>query len=204
MTEPSPYMPASDGDPFSAVWIARLPLADAELCHGEARAVWLERYDCVATGRLPHGRLLAADRVGDGAIVDHAMRSAGIAELADRQVSTLSGGERQRVHLARALAQEPQLLVLDEPTNHLDVRHQLELLALVRELAVTTLITLHDLNLAAAYCDQIVMLEHGRVVASGAPEDVFTPELLLRVFGVRADTLINPLTGRLQLVYGDR
>lgn len=160
--------------------------------------------DCVATGRLPHGRLLAADRVGDGAIVDHAMRSAGIAELADRQVSTLSGGERQRVHLARALAQEPQLLVLDEPTNHLDVRHQLELLALVRELAVTTLITLHDLNLAAAYCDQIVMLEHGRVVASGAPEDVFTPELLLRVFGVRADTLINPLTGRLQLVYGDR
>ena len=159
--------------------------------------------DCVATGRLPHGRLLAADRAEDRRVVEQAMTRAGVEHFADRDVSTLSGGERQRVQLARALAQEPQILVLDEPTNHLDIRHQLQLLALVRELKITTLVTLHELNLAASYCDEIVMLDHGRVVASGLPDEVFTPQLLLQVFGVRADTLINPLTGRLQLVYAD-
>ncbi|PYY64433.1 hypothetical protein DEJ30_08185 [Curtobacterium sp. MCPF17_003] len=159
--------------------------------------------DCVATGRLPHGRLLGGTGRDDRDAVDEAMRAAGVTEFADRDVSTLSGGERQRVHLARALAQEPRILVLDEPTNHLDIRHQLQLLALVRNLQITTLVTLHDLNLAAAYCDEIVMLEHGRVIASGTPELVLTPALLDRVFGVRADTLVNPLTGRLQLVYTD-
>ncbi|MBD8103883.1 hypothetical protein PlfCFBP13513_15390 [Plantibacter flavus] len=159
--------------------------------------------DCVATGRLPHGRLLVTDSAEDRQVVERAMVTAGVAEFADRDVSTLSGGERQRVQLARALAQEPQILVLDEPTNHLDIRHQLQLLALVRDLQVTTLITLHELNLAASYCDEIVMLEHGRVVASGTPAAVFTPHLLDRVFGVRADTLVNPLTGRMQLVFSD-
>ena len=159
--------------------------------------------DCVRTGRLPHGRLLAGGRPEDKQIVQQAMAVAGVAEFAHRDVSTLSGGERQRVQLARALAQQPRILVLDEPTNHLDIRHQLQLLALISDLAITTLITLHDLNLAAAYCDQIVMLDHGRVVASGTPEEVFTPEQLHRVFGVRAATLTNPLTGRLQLVYAD-
>ncbi|MBD8518605.1 ABC transporter ATP-binding protein [Plantibacter sp. CFBP 8804] len=159
--------------------------------------------DCVATGRLPHGRLLATDSAEDRQVVERAMVTAGVAEFADRDVSTLSGGERQRVQLARALAQEPQILVLDEPTNHLDIRHQLQLLALVRDLQVTTLVTLHELNLAASYCDEIVMLEHGRVVASGTPDAVFTPYLLDRVFGVRAETLVNPLTGRMQLVFAD-
>ncbi|WP_285362902.1 ABC transporter ATP-binding protein [Microbacterium sp. LMC-P-041] len=159
--------------------------------------------DCVATGRLPHGRLLATSRGEDRRAVERAMMTAGVVEFADREVSTLSGGERQRVQLARALAQEPQILVLDEPTNHLDIRHQLQLLRMVRDLEITTLVTLHDLSLAASYCDEIVMLEHGHVVASGLPDEVFTPQLLLRVFGVRADTLINPLTGRLQLVFAD-
>jgi len=159
--------------------------------------------DCVATGRLPHGRMFAAARSGDAGIVESAMRATSVADLANRQISTLSGGERQRVQLARALAQEPRILVLDEPTNHLDIRHQLQLLTLVRELTITTLVTLHDLNLAAAYCDQVVMLERGRVVASGSPREVFTPEHLRRVFGVHAASLINPLTGRLQLAFSD-
>ena len=160
--------------------------------------------DYVATGRLPHGGLLGADRVGDRQVVERAMAATSVADFADRDVASLSGGERQRVQLARALAQEPQILVLDEPTNHLDVRHQLQLLALVRDLDITTLVTVHELNLAAAYCDQVVMLEHGRVVASGTPEQVFTPQLLQRVFGVRAATLTNPLTGRLQLAYAEQ
>ena len=157
--------------------------------------------ECVATGRVPHGRLIGGETADDLRAVQHAMIGAGVTALADRNVATLSGGERQRVHLARALAQEPRVLVLDEPTNHLDIRHQLELLSLVRGLEITTLVTLHDLNLAAAYCDRIVVLSEGSVVATGAPGEVFTPELLLHVFGVRAVGLTNPLTGRLQLVY---
>jgi len=159
--------------------------------------------ECVALGRVPHGRLLAPGPADGAQAVERAMTAAGVTGLAGRDVATLSGGERQRVHLARALAQEPRILVLDEPTNHLDIRHQLELLSLVRTLRVTTLVTLHDLNLAAAYCDRIIVLSHGSVAATGTPGEVLTPGLLREVFGVRAATLVNPLTGRLQLVYAD-
>ena len=157
--------------------------------------------ECVATGRVPHGRLLGTSTADDRRAVERAMAAAGVTAFAGRDISTLSGGERQRVQLARALAQEPRILVLDEPTNHLDIRHQLELLALVRRLQVTTLVTLHDLNLAAAYCDRVVVLSQGSVAAAGTPRDVFTPDLLHAVFGVKAAGLTNPLTGQLQLVY---
>ncbi len=159
--------------------------------------------ELVATGRVPRGRLLGAGAAGDRPAVEHAMAQAGIAAFAGRDVATLSGGERQRVQLARALAQEPRILVLDEPTNHLDIRHQLELLALVRRLKITTLVTLHDLNLAAAYCDRVIVLSKGSVAAAGTPRDVFTPGLLHAVFGVRAAGITNPLTGHLHLVYTD-
>lgn len=159
--------------------------------------------ECVGTGRVPHGRLLGSGGRGDLDAVERAMVTAKVSSLAHRSVATLSGGERQRVQLARALAQDPQVLVLDEPTNHLDIHHQLELLSLVRDLGITTLVTLHDLNLAAAYCDRIVVLSNGSVVDSGTPQDVLTPPLLRDVFSVRATTLVNPLTGRLQLVYAD-
>ena len=159
--------------------------------------------ECVALGRVPHGRLLAPGTADGAQAVERAMTAAGVTGLAGRDVATLSGGERQRVHLARALAQEPRILVLDEPTNHLDIRHQLELLSLVRTLRVTTLVTLHDLNLAAAYCDRVIVLSHGSVAATGTPGEVLTPGLLREVFGVRAAALTNPLTGRLQLVYAD-
>lgn len=158
----------------------------------------------VSTGRVPHGRLLGAETAADRAAVQHAMVSVRVEAYADRNVATLSGGERQRVQLARALAQEPSILVLDEPTNHLDVQHQLELLSLVRRIRRTTLVTLHDLNLAAAYCDRLVVIDRGTVVATGTPEYVLTPALLLEVFGVNAAALRNPLTGRLQLAYTER
>ena len=159
--------------------------------------------ECVATGRVPHGRLLGASTAADRRAVERAMAAASVTAFAGRDVATLSGGERQRVQLARALAQEPRILVLDEPTNHLDIAHQLELLALVRRLSITTLVTLHDLNLAAAYCDRVVVLSHGSVAAAGIPKDVFTPELLRKVFGVKAAAITNPLTGHLHLVYSD-
>ncbi|MGB4134924.1 MAG: ABC transporter ATP-binding protein [Microbacterium sp.] len=159
--------------------------------------------ECIATGRVAFGRPLGGDRPEDSEAVERAMVQVGVIDLARRDVSTLSGGERQRVQLARALAQQPRILILDEPTNHLDIRHQLELMALIRGLGVTTLITLHDLNLAAAYCDRLVALRQGTVVATGTPGDVLTPPLLREVFGINARGITNPLTGRLHLVYAD-
>ncbi|WP_211184358.1 ABC transporter ATP-binding protein [Paenibacillus lemnae] len=159
--------------------------------------------ECVATGRIAHGPLFGSSvQPEDTLAIERAMMRAGVNDLANRDMSSLSGGERQRVQLARALAQEPRILVLDEPTNHLDIRHQLELMTLVRTLGVTTLVTLHDLNLAAAYCDRLVILSKGQVVASGTPGETLTPDLLLKVFGIRAQSITNPLTGRMQLAYG--
>lgn len=159
--------------------------------------------ECVATGRVSHGNAFGADTADGNRAIERAMLAAEVTALAHRDISTLSGGERQRVQLARALAQQPRILVLDEPTNHLDIRHQIELLSMVRNLGITTLTSLHDLNLAAAYCDRIIVLSKGRVVASGTPQDVFGADLLRDVFGVHAAITTNPLNGRTNIVYAD-
>ena len=158
----------------------------------------------VGLGRTPHGRLLGFGPLGSrgdhGAApeVEFAIAAAGIGHLRGRDVSRLSGGERQRVLLGRALAQHPGLLLLDEPTNHLDVAAQLELLGLLRRLTaegVIVVAALHDLTLAAAHADRVVVLSAGRVVAEGAPRATLTPELLAEVYRVRASWTTNPLTG---------
>ncbi|MFI1104467.1 ABC transporter ATP-binding protein [Streptomyces melanogenes] len=154
--------------------------------------------EVVAMGRLPHrGRTAASDRE----ICARAMERTGVAHLADRGLLGLSGGEKQRVLIARALAQEPQVLVLDEPTNHLDIAHQLDVLSLVRDSGVTVLAALHDLNLAAAHCDLLYVIDGGRIVASGPPRDVLQPALLARTFGVRAHPVRHPGTGAVQLLF---
>ncbi|MFV2171685.1 ABC transporter ATP-binding protein [Actinomadura sp. LOL_016] len=157
--------------------------------------------EVVALGRTPH--LTGTRPLGphDREVCARAMDRLGIAHLAGRGVLGLSGGERQRVLLARALAQEPEILVLDEPTNHLDVRHQIELLSLLRASGVTVLVVLHDLNLAAAACDVLAVLSGGRLVTTGPPADVLTPELVDAVFGVAASVVPHPLTGAPQLLY---
>ena len=142
--------------------------------------------DVIDLGRIPHRRAWAGDSGAGTAAVLAAARTTDVADRLDRRYLTLSGGERQRVQIARALAQEPSVLLLDEPTNHLDVRHQLELLGLVRRAPVTVVMALHDLNLAAAYCDRLLVLRDGRAVAEGPPEDVLTPALIEDVYGVPA------------------
>ncbi len=160
--------------------------------------------DIVAMGRIPHQRLLARESAGDREIVDAALARAGIEWAQDRRFATLSGGERQRVLLARALAQDAPVLLLDEPTNHLDIGAQLELLDLIRELGLTTVAALHDLDHAMAYCDTVVLLQQGRVVGAGEPAAVLTPQRLADVFGVRGVMTIHPLTGRPHLVFAAR
>ncbi len=157
--------------------------------------------EVVAMGRLPHKGAFDRDTERDHDLVADALRRVDAGHLATRSFLTLSGGERQRVLIARALVQEPDVLVLDEPTNHLDVRHQLDVLALVRSTGLTVLTVLHDLNLAAAYCDRIHVLDGGRVVAGGKPADVLTPDLIEAVFGVRAHLVPHPVSGVPQLLF---
>ncbi|MGI4789821.1 MAG: heme ABC transporter ATP-binding protein [Janthinobacterium lividum] len=158
--------------------------------------------EVVAMGRASHlpTRPFASETPADKQVVSEALLAARVDDLAERSVTTLSGGERQRVLFARALAQQPDVLLLDEPTSSLDLRHQAETLSLARDLAHTdgkaVLAVLHDVNLAAAYCDQLVLLNHGAIVAQGTPADVLTAENLQAVYGVRAWVRPHPASGR--------
>ncbi|MDR8407433.1 ABC transporter ATP-binding protein [Nonomuraea sp. 3-1Str] len=138
--------------------------------------------EIVFMGRTPY----KADALVDEELAARALDRVGMAGAAERVFATLSGGEKQRVLLARALAQQTRLLLLDEPTSHLDIRHQLEILHLVRELGIATLAVLHDLNQAAAFCDRLYVMNAGRIVAGGPPEQVLNPDLICQVYGVRA------------------
>ncbi|MGR8010292.1 ABC transporter ATP-binding protein [Streptomyces hypolithicus] len=157
--------------------------------------------EIVAMGRSPHKRFWEQDNQADAELVQAALTRVGIADLAPRAYPSLSGGERQRALMARALVQQPDLVVLDEPTNHLDIRHQLDILGLVRALGTTNLLALHDLNLAAYYCDRIYVLDGGRVVASGTPAEVLTATLLRTVYGVTAHVGTHPTTGAPTVTY---
>ena len=154
--------------------------------------------EIVLMGRYPHlGRFQVEGRE-DERIACETMQLTGTVQLADRELDTLSGGERQRVFISRALAQQPCILLLDEPTANLDVLHQLRLLDLVRGLVddgLTAIAAIHDLNMAARHCDQLVLLGKGRVLAEGRPADVLTPETVAAAFGVKAAVYQDPVTG---------
>jgi iron complex transport system ATP-binding protein len=158
--------------------------------------------DVVEFGRYPYrGRWGRPDPDGPAA-VDRALALTGVDGLADRGADHLSGGQLQRVWLASCLAQETGVLLLDEPTTYLDLRYQVELLDLIRDLAddhgIAVGVVLHDLDQAAAVADRITLLEAGRIVADGPPEEVLTPERLTAVYGIRIDVDTDPLTGRLR------
>jgi len=157
--------------------------------------------EMVMMGRTPHKGLLERDHPDDHAIVDDALRRVHLTDYADRSYLSLSGGEKQRVILARALAQQPQFLILDEPTNHLDVKYQIQILSLVKELHVGVLAALHDLTLAAAYCDYLYLVRHGRIVIGGTPREVLTKETIGEVFEVACEIYDNPVTGGLGIAY---
>jgi iron complex transport system ATP-binding protein len=155
--------------------------------------------DIVMMGRIPHVHSrLSPSRKEDAESVSNAMAAAGCAHLADRSFAELSGGERQRVIIARALAQEPKVLLLDEPTVYLDISGQLEMMDLIKKLneekPLTVVAVLHDINLAARYCDRIALLNRGRLEAIGPPEEVFNSETILGVYGVDVAVRKNPFT----------
>ena len=142
--------------------------------------------EIVALGRTPHHSGFAASGARDRTIIDAALDRLDLHGFASRSFGTLSGGERQRVMVARALVQEPQILILDEPTNHLDIRHQLEVLAMIRDLDLTIVTSLHDLNMAADVCDKILLLKNGQMQAFGAPDVILTEQLVSDAFQIEA------------------
>lgn len=152
----------------------------------------------VMLGRTPHVSALGGPSKNDRDVVERVMEMTEIRDMHERIITELSGGEQQRVVIAMALAQEPQVLLLDEPTVHLDINHQIEILDLVRKLnrerGLTVLATMHDLNLAALYFDDLVLLERGRIVAQGAPAQVLSAERIREVFN--ANVLIQPHPAR--------
>lgn len=152
--------------------------------------------DVVRLGRTPHRSALAGWSETDETAVADALARVDMTSRRAQPWQTLSGGERQRVHIARALAQTPQVMFLDEPTNHLDIHHQIEILRMVRDLDLTSVIALHDLNLAAMFCDRIVVLEAGTVRATGTPAAVLTRAILRDVFRVDAQVSGTPDAGR--------
>ena len=146
--------------------------------------------EVLATGLTPRKPLLSFTSRDDTQLIERIAADLDVMRFIDRDFGSLSGGEKQRVLIARALVQQPQILLLDEPTNHLDIQHQIETLSLVRSLGVTVLLTIHDLNMAGAYCDQLLVLNKGQLVANGEPDQVLNSELIQDVFQVSADVAV--------------
>lgn len=157
--------------------------------------------DTVALGRTPHRSAFTTWGRNDRDAIERALALTGMRPLRTRTWRTLSGGERQRVQLARALAQEPEAIILDEPTNHLDIRYQLDVLELLRSLDLTVVTALHDLNLAARYCDRLALLHRGRIVAAGEAADTLTADVIRSVYRVDAVVETSPHTSTLFATY---
>ncbi len=152
--------------------------------------------DVVKLGRIPHHSPLSSWTHQDDEIVRQALERVDMFDRRDDGWQHLSGGERQRVHIARALAQSPGEILLDEPTNHLDIHHQMHLMRLISELPVTSIVALHDLNHAAMFCDALIVMQGGQVVASGTPDEVLTEAMLREVFKVEARIEVSPHHGK--------
>lgn len=156
--------------------------------------------EVVLMGRSPHKKTLERDNARDYAIVEEALRTVGMERFAKRSFSTLSGGEQQRVILARALAQQTPCLILDEPTNHLDITHQLQLLKIVRKLDATVISAIHDLNIAAMFCDRIYALCEGTIIASGTPREVLTQKFIREIYQVESE-ITEDKNGQMHILF---
>jgi iron complex transport system ATP-binding protein len=189
-----------DGDDVAAMSAAPLARRVAVVPQGAALPERFTAFDVAMMGRTPHLRLLQSEGRRDIAITRAAMERADCWALRGRYVDELSGGERQRVVIARALAQQPRLLLLDEPTSHLDIAHQVDTFALVRDLCeregLAAVAVIHDLTLASTFADRIAIMCEGEIVAAGAPADVLRSDVLEPVYGAAVRVIADPESGR--------
>ena len=156
--------------------------------------------EVVLMGRAPYKKALDRDNAEDYRIVRESLEQVGLAGFAQRSFFTLSGGEQQRVILARALTQQTPCLILDEPTNHLDIKYQLQLMDIVKGLNRTVISAIHDLNIAAMYCDRLYVMKDGHVAAEGTPEEVLTSKMIKDVYEVDADVFTDR-DGNIRILY---
>lgn len=157
--------------------------------------------DMVMFGRYAHKKFLEGDTAADRELCEKCLHEVGLAGYEKRSFLSLSGGEKQRVLLARVLVQESHYIILDEPTNHLDVSYQYQIMDILRAQEVTVFSSIHDLNLAALYCDRIIFLYKGKIVDQGTPEMVLTKENIRKYFGIEAEVTKNKATGKMQIYY---
>lgn len=160
--------------------------------------------EMVLMGRSPHKRALDRDTEEDYRIAEDALRRVDMLDFRDRSFLTLSGGEKQRIILARALAQQVEMLILDEPTNHLDIKYQIQIMDVVKSLGVGVLAALHDLNLTLMYCTYVYVLKEGRILAHGPTEEVVTEKLIEDVYEVNCSVARNPVSGKLNVTFFSR
>ncbi len=157
--------------------------------------------EVVLMGRSPHKKNMEPDNIEDFRIVDQSLDQVDMLDYKERIFSTLSGGEQQRIILARALAQKTDCLILDEPTNHLDIKHQLHIMDLVKEMQVTVIAALHDLNMGLAYCDYLYVLKDGNIYAAGDPQEIITPQLIEEVYEVESNIIVDSVSGKQMISY---
>ena len=158
-------------------------------------------YDMVMLGRYSHQKMFQNTKEKDKEIVMNAIREVGLTGYEERSFLSLSGGEKQRALVARALVQQAPVIILDEPTNHLDIGYQYQIMNILKRQKMTTVSAIHDLNVASCYCDEIVMMKQGKIVAIGTPEEMFVPELIKELFGVDTQIFKNSVTGRPNIVF---
>jgi iron complex transport system ATP-binding protein len=157
--------------------------------------------DVIRMGLTPNKSLLSFDSPADNLAIINAAKQVDLADKLEQSMNSLSGGEKQRAMIARAILQAPRLLIMDEPTNHLDVRHQKEVLSLAKNLNITVIVSIHDLNLAAAYCDKLILLDEGKIVAYGSPEEVINQTTLKQVFAVDSLVDCHPFNQKLRITF---
>ena len=155
----------------------------------------------VLMGRSPHKKILERDNLKDYQIARQALKIVGMEAYEKRSFATLSGGEQQRVILARALTQQTECLILDEPTNHLDIKYQLQIMDIVKGLNATVVAAIHDLNIAAMYCDRIVAIKDGQVVAVGTPRELLTEQFIYDMYEVKSRVHFDEGTQQLNIIY---
>jgi iron complex transport system ATP-binding protein len=152
-------------------------------------------------GRYAHTSIFSSQNKKDVEIGKGALRKVGLSGYENRSFLKLSGGEQQRVMIARAIAMENEFFILDEPTNHLDIRYQLEIMDILKSLEITMFSAIHDMNIGATYCDKLVILNKGKIVTIGTPEEVLTENNLREIFGVEAYISRNPYTKKISINY---
>lgn len=157
--------------------------------------------DMVLIGRSPHKKFLERDGTEDYEIVLDSLNKVGMEDFIDRSYNSLSGGEKQRIILARALAQKTKCLILDEPTNHLDIKYQLQFMSIAKNLNVTVISAIHDLNIAALYCDKIYAMKKGQIIEYGPPKEIITKELIKGLYDVDSEIILDEETDIINIIY---